>query len=336
MSATPERAALAEAGVAADYYGQRAALARDRRILEQLIEAVGWTNDLAPYQWAQWYATTLAFRPDLIIELGRGNGNSTALFCQAVITLGTGRIESICWTRAWNRTRSRIEPLVPSHWFEPLNARTQDIRAVNFDALIGNSERILVLWDAHGFAIAEKVLSDLLPHLVQRPHLLILHDISDARYFPMGTQPAPAEGHAQLSAVGSYSGHRLWRGGDWANQKVNLGSRVRIGWMDSAQEQIVALADFLGRNGLELGSADHDYHRFFGGNPSLEQEMRNAIGASMFSTEAQWAYFQLPAGRTEFHLPPVAPSVRSGTLSSLRSRVVSRGVRALRSLDPNI
>ena len=85
--------------VAAWYYEGRAAIAQDAGILRRLIEAVGWTNDLWPSQWAQWYSVALGFRPDLVLELGRGRGNSTAVFTQAAsasrssasVTAATGR-----------------------------------------------------------------------------------------------------------------------------------------------------------------------------------------------------------------------------------------------------
>ena len=74
--------------VARYYFDQRLRIEADAALLRQLIEAVHWTNDLGPAQWAQWYSVALGFAPDLIIELGRGYGNSTALFGQAAWRLG--------------------------------------------------------------------------------------------------------------------------------------------------------------------------------------------------------------------------------------------------------
>ncbi len=69
--------------IAEYYYQQRHALVEDAGILNALIDATRAERDLTPQQWAQWYSVALGFQPDLIVELGRAKGNSTALFCQA-------------------------------------------------------------------------------------------------------------------------------------------------------------------------------------------------------------------------------------------------------------
>ena len=69
--------------VARFYYDQRHVIAADAAILNALIGAINAEYDLTRGQWAQWYSVALGFQPDLIVELGRSKGNSTALFCQA-------------------------------------------------------------------------------------------------------------------------------------------------------------------------------------------------------------------------------------------------------------
>jgi hypothetical protein len=315
--------------VANHYYGQRLALAEDRVVLERLIEAVGWTNDLLPFQWAQWYATVLAFQPDLIIELGRGHGNSTALFCQALNRLSAGRVESFCLSQEWDRqTKPRLQSWLPPKWFAPLTAHTANIVAIDFSRVVANAKRVIVLWDAHGFAVAEKVLGSLLPVLVDRPHLVLLHDISDARYHAGPAPGTDAADTPKSDAAGDYHGHRLWQGASWQQSSGSLRSRVRIGWMDSCQDQVIAVADFTSRNAIDLKSADHDYHEFFDQRPDLAVQMVDAVGASLFSTSAHWAYLQLSGDGRKVHFPPPPPTTRSG---NLKRRLVSGLVRAVRS-----
>ena len=90
--------------VARWYYEHRHRIAADSGILRALISAVDWTNDLWPSQWAQWYSVALGFKPDLILELGRGRGNSTALFCQAAAALGGTKVVSLCHSGDWITT----------------------------------------------------------------------------------------------------------------------------------------------------------------------------------------------------------------------------------------
>src|SRR5689334_10978159 len=114
--------------IARYYYEQRASIAADAPLLRRLIAAVDWTNDLAPSQWAQWYSVALGFAPDLILELGRGRGNSTALFTQAAARLGTARVVSLCQSGDWTSdVAPRIARQVDARWFDRLDARMADI-----------------------------------------------------------------------------------------------------------------------------------------------------------------------------------------------------------------
>jgi ubiquinone/menaquinone biosynthesis C-methylase UbiE len=61
--------------------------ARKERILD-LARAVGSEKDLQLFQWAQLMAMTWEFEPDLVIELGRGHGNSTCAFTEAMNGVG--------------------------------------------------------------------------------------------------------------------------------------------------------------------------------------------------------------------------------------------------------
>jgi hypothetical protein len=273
------------------YYAQRERLAADADVLRQLIAAVDWPNDLVPSQWAQWYSLALGFRPDLIIELGRGMGNSTALFCQAAAALGNVEVVSLCHSIEWAaRTAPRIANVVDPEWFEPLDARVTDIVTTDYAQMLSGRRRVLLLWDAHGFEIAEVVLGEILPRLLDREHLVVMHDILDNRYMPVGR---------------SYNGQPIWKGSEWQQRTGCSGARVNIGWMHAIQDQIVAIADFSARNDVDLESADHEYTRFFGAHSDLAAEMRASIGDEFFSTTAQWAFFSLSGRVGPFYFPAV-------------------------------
>jgi hypothetical protein len=278
--------------VARWYYEQRHRVAADAAILRSLIAAVDWTNDLSPSQWAQWYSVALGFRPDLILELGRGRGNSTALFCQAAHALGDTKVVSLCHSGDWTTlTAPRLAEVVDTGWFDPLDARMTDIVSADYGEIIGDHRRVLLLWDAHGFEIAEVVLGEILPRLLDREHLVLMHDIVDNRY-----------SHVDRS----YNGQPLWKGSAWQERTGTTGARVNIGWMHSIQDQIVAIADFSARNDLELGSADHEFHCLFGEQPDLGAAMRASLGDEFFSTLGHWAFFSLNGKQGPFEFPAVA------------------------------
>src|SRR5262249_29991696 len=155
----------------------------------------------APPQWAQWYSVALGFKPDLILELGRDRGNSTSLFTQAAARLSTTRVVSLCRSGDWaSLVVPRLARVVNSAWFDRLDARVADIVPADYAAILDRSRRVLLLWDAHGFEIAEIVLGEILPRLAEREHLMLMHDISDNRY-------------AGVSR--SYNGQPLWKGSKW-------------------------------------------------------------------------------------------------------------------------
>lgn len=284
--------------IAQYYYDQRLRIAEDAAVLRNLIAAVDWAGDLGPAQWAQWYSVALGFAPDLILELGRGYGNSTAVFAQAARRLDRGRwtertkIVSLCRTGDWaSIVAPRIARVVDKAWFANVDARRTDILSADYGEIIADHERVLVLWDAHGFEIAELVLGDILPRLVDRRHLVLVHDISDNRH---------------ASVPRSYGGQPLWKGSKWQERVGAWDSRINIGWMNSRQDQVIAVADFSARNGLEIGSADHEYAEFFAAHPAYADEMRQLLGEEFFSLIGQWAFLSLNGKEGPFHFPAVS------------------------------
>ncbi len=276
-------------GVARYYYDSRLAIAEDAPRLRALRNAVNWPVDLSGPQWAQWYSVAIGFRPDIIIELGRGYGNSTALFTQAAARLGSTRVVSLCISSDWHESAvPNIRTVVEASWFDRLDARRADILSADYEAIIGSARRVLLLWDAHGFDIAEVVLGAVLPRLAERDHLIVMHDISDTRY----------SGNRR-----SYAAMPFWKGPDWQQRTGIWNARTNIGWMSSIQNQIIALADFATRNDLEIGSADHEFWQFFEAEPRREHDMRQLLGDEFFSRDADWAFLSLNGRQGPFFFP---------------------------------
>jgi hypothetical protein len=294
------------------YYEQRNAIAEDAAVLNALIAAINSQNDLSPVQWAQWYSVVLSFAPELIVELGRAKGNSTALFCQAASRLGNTRVVSLCKSKDWHTdSLPKITQFVSREWLSRLDARLTDILEVEYAELFEHADRVLLLWDAHGFEIAEIVLGRILPMIADRPHLVLIHDISDNRY---------------AAVPRSYEGQPLWKGARWQHVTRSRDSRINIGWMNSMQEQVIALADFATRNEVEVGSADHEYARYFCGYPDRAAEMSRVLG-DRFSTAAHWAFLSLTGKEGPFHFPAVQRRYRHDCPVAMRDIYPSRWLR---------
>lgn len=259
MPATPARAC----------WNQRHALQAAGPRLQALQKGVNSPGDLSSFQWGQLFSFAMEFAPNLILELGRGYGNSTCVFTEAANRLPDCRVVSLCNTELWDRqVLPRLRTVVPAPWFAALDARNGDILAFDFEQAFRGRERVLVFWDAHGFDVAECVLGGILPLLVSRPHAVAMHDMSDARYQGPTTDP--------------YGDDGLWRGEGkgW----------LRIGNIKSTVEQAVAITDFCTRNHLTLDSADHSLHTELA--PAQIAELQGAVGP-FFSQEAHWFWFSL-------------------------------------------
>jgi hypothetical protein len=262
---------------ASAYWNQRGALAGRREHLLALLRAVNAPGDLSPQQAAQFVAVALEFAPDVILELGRGFGNSTCAFAEATHLLAPKRcrVLSLCLSDAWTtRTVPALQSVVNDSWFEPIDARVTDILAFDFVAALRGHQRVLVFWDAHGFAVAECVLGKILPAIAGRPHLVLMHDLLDARY-------APGEVH-------EYGEQSLWMGG---NEAVK--ARLRLGHIESGVEQAVAAVDFTTRNRISLSSADHSLQTEIETDAEKKAELRRLLGDQLFAHPACWFYFTL-------------------------------------------
>jgi hypothetical protein len=258
-------------------WNHRELLSRVRDRMLGLSRCVGRPTDLQPYQFAQLLASCLEFQPDLILELGRGYGNSTCAFTEAANLLGgasRSRVLSLCNSGEWDSvTAPKLRQVVDRSWFRALDARRTDILTFDYDRYLRGANRIVVFWDAHGFEIAECVLGTILPLIANRPHLIFMHDLSDIRYCP--------------PSLSDYGGRGLWKG-------ENAGDgRFRIGIIDSAVAQAISILDFSGRNGISLDSADHSMDLEFGGASERIDELRRLVGDELFSLQGHWFWFTL-------------------------------------------
>jgi len=261
------------------YYRQRERLAGLRERIIELSDTVDWKGDLSPSQWCQLMSMALDFKPDLIIELGRGMGNSTCAFPEVAHALGGASkctVLILCNSASWNeRSKPMLEQIVEPEWFEPQVIERGNILSFDFAEAVKDAKRVLVFWDAHGFEVAECVLGRLVPLIADRPHAILMHDLSDARY-----KEGAKEG------ADEYGPHGLWKGNNWS------GPRLRLGHIDSAVEQAIAVVDFTSRNRLQLMSADHSYHSELKPDPKRMIEMQESLG-DLFQLQGHWFYFSL-------------------------------------------
>jgi hypothetical protein len=226
----------------------------------------------------------------LILELGRGFGNSTCAFTEAANILGAAthtRVLSLCNSVEWDTTTvPALRSVVTDDWFAPLEAIRTDLLAFDYRQHLSGAKRVLLFWDAHGFEIAECVLGKILPLIADRQHLVFMHDLSDTRYCPQ--------------SLAKYGERGLWKGENAAD------SRVRIGIVDSAVAQAISIVDFAGRNAITLDSADHAFDLDLTRVPGRVEEMRQALGDELFSLQGHWFWFTMNERPGPYTFPRLA------------------------------
>jgi hypothetical protein len=253
--------------------------------IQVLHDAVGAPADLNVGQWAQLYALAIEFRPDLIIDLGRGYGNSTCALTDAANRLGNGcRVVSIGFRddHAWPfRTEPRLRNVLPSTWFESLTIIEQDVRKLDFSLIYDGAKRVLLFWDMLGYGVSRHIVDNALPALGSRDHLVIVKDVTDGRY------------HSVEGA------HRM-------NGLLSMSNEVRV------------LGEFLLRNGVAYATAEHELRLWHERKPEQVAALVEAWGdgSQPGPTEAaDWIYFEVPA--------MVKPN--PGVLSRIRQLVAAGG-----------
>ena len=257
------------------YWKKRQRLAAESGRIKELYHSIGNEVLLSPFQWTQFIAFALEFNPDLIIEIGRWEGNSTILFNETVGLLlpKQARLLSVWPSEALKETLDKIRHIIPGEWFERLTPHYHDVFTFPYKDHIGDARRVLVYLDENTFEMAEWFLGKFMPLIADRNHVVLVHDISDSRYYP-----------PQLI---KYSGDKLWQ------TKTSKEAGLIIGNVASRTELALSLLDFTSRNGITLFSGDHSLHSAFDNNSEKVEEMRALLGPEFFATQAHWRWFSL-------------------------------------------
>ncbi len=192
-------------------------------------------------------AAVLAREPTVVLDLGTGSGGSS---CSMALASQLSRQHAPVYpfdlTPSWEKLM--VPRLPPRTEWDRLRPIQGDITQFDFAPLVAGAERILIFWDAHGFSVAARVFSHIMPLIAEKEHLVICHDISDNRLYGNGTDYL------------SYQGKRMWRGTDDYFQNPTTTALLMLGWMQTAVEQSIAMQDFCYRNQLPIRTFDQDVH----------------------------------------------------------------------------
>jgi hypothetical protein len=219
-----------------------------RPVLAEALDKINDPRNLSLAQALMLSSVAFDFRPDVIIDLGTGNGNSAATFGLAARAVGAAvytfdRVER--WQGALDSYLSTI-----ADRFARVTPIVGDLTATDFAPLVNPAARVLVFWDAHGYAIAERILAHLMPLIADKPHHVICHDMQDKRFLP--------------EARRAYGGKRLWRGMTDFYENQDTTAHATIGWTFTIVDQVIPILDFCWRNAIELHSFDGEVRHQIG------------------------------------------------------------------------
>ena len=120
-------------------------------------------NDFPLEQWPRLHERAVSSGADLLLEVGRGYGNSTVVLTEAahalnshVVSVGFDEpppFETITWPK--------LAPVVGERWRSALTVVQADVRGYKPPA----SRRCFLFWDAHGTGVADAMLNRLIPDL---------------------------------------------------------------------------------------------------------------------------------------------------------------------------
>jgi hypothetical protein len=254
--------------------------------------ATGGPRDFIRQQWLQLVSAVYDFKPDLIIELGRGYGNSTCAMAMAIKMLRPSpcRLLSLCLATSFVEiSKPHLDATLPDKsLLSSVEALNEDIARFDFSSHLAKAQRVFVFWDAHGYDLAMNLLARLFPILAEKAHLVIVHDMADLKH--LGEQYRRYEDEP-------------WKGTGSAPAKYILGD------VGCQYEEGIALVDFLGRNRLPFRSAESSYFS------ELTEEQAAELGqrfGSDFSRLGFWYYFSLNGAADRsltFPIPPPEPAL---------------------------
>ena len=262
------------------FWNQREAIAAAQERLTALHEAVGHAAVQSLAEMSRLYSIVLEYQPDLIIEVGRLSGNTTVVLTEAAHQLeNTPDVKSYCLTNVWQETTvPKLASLTDEAWFAPLDAQQINVFDVDMRAVLGDSKRVLFLWDAHGWKVAEYMLGVVLSLLRERDHLMMIHDIFDARYaHPLATH---------------YNGAGIWAGKAPPNDQEPK-QRIFAGSIFTVYEEALAVLDFSTRNDLKMHGVEHELRTFIEADPARMEAVVELLGPVWTNFSTQWWWISL-------------------------------------------
>jgi hypothetical protein len=232
-----------------------------------------------------WMALTLEFKPDIVLEIGRGRIHSTVAFGIAAKQLGACRVQS--FGAAGDPLELVLAAAEGAGWPSCVELINGVSSRHDFRRHIGSAKRPLVFWNSCGFDWADTVIAHILPSITNRPHLVICTDIWDSRFSEMPS---------------GYAGRPLWRGmEDYLLFRIREErAPLRLGWFATTVDHAIPLMDFCARNRIELHSPSMEFAQL---KPEILAALREDLPEDMRCSPTGWSWFCLRTANPPYSFP---------------------------------
>ena len=271
---------------------------------------------MQPEDYATIFATVLEYKPDLVIEVGRNFGNTTCILTEAVQSLPGTTVLSICLTNHWESTTlPAIKSLTSADWLRRLDARVMNVMDLDIAEVLKGKRRVFFLLDAHGWDVAEYMLSAVMPELVRRDHMLFIHDVIFPRHFAdVYEKYFPDSPSRPSDGMEGYGRRGIWRGEETPDQLVFLNG------LAGSYPEFVAFVDFVNRNKLELHAVETSVRREIEDQADRRREMLGLLGDAMYAPSSGFAWFSLRAvdDPSALKFPVINAKARASVVEELR------------------
>ena len=246
---------------------------------------------------ALWMALALQFKPDVVLEIGRGRTHSTVAFALAAQQLGGCRVMSFGVES--DKINLVKNASAPAAWENSLDLHQAASPRHDFFGHLALAKRPLVFWNAPGVDWADTMLGHIFPAIAGKPNAVICTDLWDARLSP---------------ATSGYANRPLWRGMEDFAMFRGREERapLRLGWVSSPVDHAIALIDFCSRNEIELNSPTLALSQSPAIRAAIMQDYPNCAGLGAEG----WCWLALDPDRKTYSFPALPIQ---GNRMSLRS-----------------
>jgi len=232
--------------------------------LGPLFSAVNAPHQFGFQDWVMLFSLTMQYRPEFILEVGRGAGNATSVFLEASARLGCRFVSVDRDGQPWREVAPRLEALKGAEWIDRATLIDRDFMKSRAEEMLPDGRgRTLLFWDDHRDHLARFIVARVFPRLRTGPNMVVVHDISDTR--------------------GNLIAH---------NHRYRS-----YGPFEGPYKELRDLAAFWERLGMPVRSPAHDIFTFAENDPERWQRLRETLprGLSpLIGTCGHWVYFQLP------------------------------------------